>query len=208
MKILRILSSIILITALFALTSCGIIDKVENAAVYPETYSITYEITTSEGLIHTMTKTVDKNGNIYFKSIDGENLFINDNGAYVLYKKNSTGSFEAVEGARYTREAVEKELASFDSYAKQTTNKFIPTARHTGETTIVGRSADTYKIGVNLLAVSFHHLYHVDSETGICLGVDVVNKTFGNETADNEETFVCVEFITENIENLENKIQK
>ena len=208
MKILRILSSIILITALFALTSCGIIDKVENAVVYPETYSITYEITTPEGLIHTMTKTVDKNGNIYFKSIDGENLFINDNGAYVLYKKNSTGSFEAVEGARYTREAVEKELTSFDSYAKQTTNKFIPTARHTGETTIAGRSADTYKIGVNLLAVSFHHLYHVDSETGICLGVEVVNKAFGVETKANEETFVCVEFITENIENLENKIQK
>ncbi len=208
MKILRILSSILLITALFALTSCGIIDKVETAVVYPETYSITYEITTPEGLIHTINKTVDENGNVYFKSIDGESLFMKDTGAYVLYTKNSDGSFEAVEGAKYTREAVEKELASFDSYAKQTTNKFIPTARHTGETTIAERSADTYKIGVNLLAVSFHHLYHVDSETGICLGVEVVNKAFGVETKANEETFVCVEFITENIENLETKIQK
>ena len=28
------------------LASCGLIDKVENVVTYPETYSITYEITT------------------------------------------------------------------------------------------------------------------------------------------------------------------
>ena len=175
-KIILIVLSIILTLALVAVSfsSCGIISKVENAVIYPDTYSITYEITTAEGLIHTLTKTVDANGNIYFKSLDGENLFINDNGAYVLYKKNSTGSFEAVEGARYTREAVEKELELFDSYAKQTTNKFIPTARKTGTKSIAGRTADVYKIGVNLLAVSFFHYYYVDQESGICLGVEVV----------------------------------
>ncbi len=191
-----------------ALASCGIIEKVEKAVTYPDTYSITYEITTTEGLIHTITKTVDATGNIYFKSINDEKLFINNNGSYTLYKKNTNGEFAAVEGAKYTAEAVEKELALFDSYAKQTTDKFIPTARHTGEATVAGKTADTYKIGVNLLAVSFYHVYYVDQATGICLGVDVVNKTFGNETKDNEETFVCVEFVTENIEDLSNKIEK
>ena len=205
-KILSLIITLALTT--MALASCGMIDKVENVVTYPETYSITYEITTPEGLIHTMTKTVDQNGNVYFKTTGEEQLFLNDNGSYTLYEKNTDGVFAEVEGAKYTREAVENEVALFDQYAKQTTNKFIPTARRAGESTVAGRGADTYKLGVNLLAVSFHHLYHVDSETGICLGVDVVNKTFGNETADNEETFVCVEFITENIENLENKIQK
>lgn len=191
-----------------ALASCGIIEKVENAVTYPDTYSITYEITTTEGLIHTITKTVDATGNIYFKGINDEKLFINNNGSYTLYKKGADGEFAKVEGAKYTAAAVEKELALFDSYAKQTTDKFIPTARRTGATTVAGRTADTYKIGANLLAVSFHHIYYVDQATGICLGVDVVNKTFGNETRDNEETFVCVAFVTENIENLANQIQK
>ena len=205
-KILSLIITLALTT--MALASCGIINKVENAVTYPETYSITYEITTPEGLIHTMTKTVDQNGNVYFKTTGEEQLFLNDNGSYTLYEKNTDGVFAEVEGAKYTREAVENEVALFDQYAKQTTNKFIPTARRAGESTVAGRGADTYKLGVNLLAVSFHHFYYLDQKTGVCLGVDVVNKTFGNETADNEETFVCVEFITENIENLENKIQK
>ena len=208
MKASKIVSAILLVSLLFALSSCGIVDKVENAVVYPETYSITYEITTPEGLIHTINKTVDENGNVYFKSIEDESLFIKDNGAYVLYTKSSDGSFEAVEGARYTREAVEKELAPFDSYAKQTTSKFIPTAQLSGKATVAGRSAETYKIGVDLLAVSFHHLYHVDIETGICLGVEVINKALGHNTRADEETFVCVEFITDGIENLEYRILK
>ena len=205
-KILSLIITLALTT--MALASCGIINKVENAVTYPETYSITYEITTPEGLIHTMTKTVDQNGNVYFKTTGKEQLFLNDNGSYTLYEKNTDGVFAEVEGAKYTREAVENEVALFDQYAKQTTNKFIPTARRAGESTVAGRGADTYKLGVNLLAVSFHHFYYVDQKTGVCLGVDVVNKTFGNETADNEETFVCVAFVTENIENLANKIQK
>lgn len=209
-KIILIVLSIILTITLVAVSfsSCGIIKKVENAVTYPDAYSITYEVTTAEGLIHTLTKTVDANGNIYFKSIDSEKLFINNGGAYIVYAKSSDGTFTAVEGAKYTREAVEKELELFDSYAKQTTNKFIPTARKIVTKSIAGRTADVYKIGVNLLAVSFFHYYYVDQESGICLGVDVVNKTFGKETKANEETFICVEFITENIENLENKIDK
>ena len=190
------------------LASCGIINKVENAVTYPETYSITYEITTPEGLIHTMTKTVDQNGNVYFKTTGEEQLFLNDNGSYTLYEKNTDGVFAEVEGAKYTREAVENEVALFDQYAKQTTNKFIPTARRAGESTVAGRGADTYKLGVNLLAVSFHHFYYVDQKTGVCLGVDVVNKTFGKETKVNEETFVCIEFLTENIDDLSNKMLK
>ncbi|MBQ7344361.1 MAG: hypothetical protein IJW53_06350 [Clostridia bacterium] len=204
----KIVSLIItLAIAVTALASCGIIDRVESAVVYPDTYSITYEITTVEGLIHTVTKTVDSNGNIYFKSIEDEKLFIKDNDSYTLYEKNADNKFAKTDGARYTKEAVEKELELFDSYVKRTTDKFIPTARRTGETSVVGRTADTYKIGVNLLAVSFHHIYYVDQATGICLGADVVNKTFGNETKDNEETFICVAFDTEMVEDLSSYIQ-
>ena len=199
---------IILVLTAMAFASCGIINKVENAVIYPDAYSITYEITTAEGLVHTITKTVDTNGNIHFKSIDEEKLYINSNGTYTLYQKNADGEFAAVEGAKYTVDAVEKELALFDSYAKQSTNKFIPTARKSDTTTVAGRNAAVYKIGVNLLAISFHHYYTIDNETGICLGVNVNNKIFGKNTEANEETFICVEFITENIEDLSNKIIK
>lgn len=209
-KIILIVLSIILTLALVAVSfsSCGIISKVENAVTYPDTYSITYEITTAEGLIHTLTKTVDANGNIYFKNIDSEKLFINNGGAYTVYTKSYDGTFTAVDGAKYTREAVEKELELFASYAKQTTNKFIPTARKTGTKTVAGKTADVYKIGVNLLAVSFFHYYYVDQESGVCLGVEAINTVFGNEEKANEESFVCTEYITSNIENLENKITK
>jgi hypothetical protein len=73
-RIILIALSIILTLAIVTVSfsSCGIISKVKNAVVYPDTYSITYEITTAEGLIHTVTKTVDEKGNIYFKSIDSE----------------------------------------------------------------------------------------------------------------------------------------
>ena len=209
-RIISIALIIILALTLAAVSfsSCGIINKVENAVSYPDAYSITYEITTAKGLIHTLTKTVDANGNIYFKGMDGEKLYINSNGTYTFYEKNDLGVFAAVEGVKYTREAVEKELSLFQSYAKQTTNKFIPTARNTGTKSIAGRTADVYKIGVNLLAVSFFHYYYVDKATGVCLGVEAVNTVFGNETKENEESFVCVEYVIENIENLADKIVK
>lgn len=189
-----------------ALASCGIINKVENAVTYPESYSITYEIRTAEGLIHTITKTVDEDGNVYLKSIDDEKLFINVDGSYSLYKKNADGGFSLVDGAKYTAEAVENELSSFSFYAKQATDKFIPTARRTDEVTVAGRAADTYRLGVNLLAVSFRHIYYIDKETGVCLGVDIRNTVFGKSIEANEEVFVCTEYITDNIDSLTNKI--
>ncbi|MBR7097789.1 MAG: hypothetical protein IKC59_00095 [Clostridia bacterium] len=207
----KIVSAILVITLAFsalALSACGIINKVENAVVYPEAYSITYEITTAEGMIHTMTKTVDPSGNVYFKTTDKEQLFLNSNGTYTLYEKNTDGVLAEVDGAKFTREAVENEVAVFNEYAEQTTNKFIPTARRTGETTVAGRSGEVYKIGVNLWAASFFHLYTVDRETGICLEVSVQNKALGKESKVNEETFVCIEFITESIEDLASRISK
>ena len=208
MKILKIVTCVIIAVIVSVLSSCGIINKVNNAVVYPETYSITYEITTPEGLIHTMTKTVDESGNVYFKTTGEEQLFLNNEGTYTLFEKNADGVFSAIDGAKYTREAAENEVALFDQYAKQTTNKFIPTARRTGETTVAGRTADTYRLGVNLLAASFFHFYTVDQETGVCLEVSVQNKVLGKECEANEKTFVCVEFITENVDDLASKISK
>lgn len=66
--------------------------------------------------------------------------------------------------------------------------------------------ADTYKLGVNILAASFYHVYYVDRESGVCLGVEVQNTVFGTATAANEETFICKEFITSGISDLVSKI--
>lgn len=203
--------ALIVLAAILALTvagfaSCGIIEKVENAVTYPDTYSITYEITTADGLIHTLTKSVDENGNLYFKSIDSEKLFINNAGTYTLYEKNESGAFAAKDGAKYTRKAAEAEMSAFDEYSHRSTDQFIPTASKSGTDTVAGRTADVYKIGVNLLAVSFYHVYSVDTETGICLGISVDNTVFGGNAETNEETFICTEFITEGVSDLSLKL--
>ena len=206
MKSIKCVIASVLLFAVTSLSSCSIITKVEEAVSFPEVYSITYEITTVDGLIHTMTKTVDEKGNVYYKDIDEELLFINNEGTYTLYKKIGDGGFTEVAGVKYTPLAVEEELSEFDAYATKTTDKFIPTSRRDGEANVAGRNAEIYKIGINLLAVSFYHVYYVDCESGVCLGVDVENKTFGKNAGDNEETFICTEYITENIEDLGAKI--
>lgn len=205
--------ALIVLVAILALTvvgfaSCGIIEKVENAVIYPDTYSITYEITTADGLIYTLTKSVDENGNLYFKSIDTEKLFINNAGTYTLYEKNESGDFAAKDGAKYTRKAAEAEISAFDEYSHRSTDQLIPTAAKSGTATVAGRSADVYKIGVNLLAVSFYHVYNIDTETGVCLGISVDNTVFGNAVEADGESFICTEFITESVEDLSLKLAK
>lgn len=206
MKKTRIIAGLLLLLLLPALASCGLIERVETAVKYPDAYSISYERKTADGRILTVTKTVDEDGNLYYKDEQRELLFLADGAAYTLYERNADGAFVAAGDVKYTREAAEKETEGFDALAKKTTDRFIPTAKKTGETTVAGRTADTYRLGVNLLAVSFYHIYSVDRESGVCLGVAVVNTVFGTETEGKEDTFTCVCFETEDIENLVSKI--
>ena len=89
--VLFLLCAVLAFSAL-AFSSCGIADRVENAVTYPAAYSLTYEITSAEGVISTVTKTVDANGNVYLKTAETEKLYLNDNGSYTLYERMKTGA--------------------------------------------------------------------------------------------------------------------
>ena len=50
-----------------SLCSCNTLSELQNAVRYPDTYTLSYEVTDSEGTVTTVTKTVDANGNVYYK---------------------------------------------------------------------------------------------------------------------------------------------
>ncbi|MBQ7356785.1 MAG: hypothetical protein IJW66_05210 [Clostridia bacterium] len=197
-----------LLFAVFALSSCGILSKLNGAVKYPDAYSITYEVTSGDGRICTVKKTVDADGSVYVKSGDVERVYINDNGKYTLYERSEMGDFEAVGNDRYTETAVKAETAVIEPYAEETKKQFIPTAKLDGEGEILGRACDVYKIGVGTENNSSYYYYYVEREYGICLSLEVKNTALGEEVASNSETFICTEFITEGIEDLSNLISK
>ena len=66
-KLVALFTCAIALIATLAFSSCSIMKNLENAVIYPESYSITYEVTTAEGIVKSLTKTVDANGNVYTK---------------------------------------------------------------------------------------------------------------------------------------------
>ena len=57
-----------------------------NPVSLPEQYSITYEIESAEGIVRTVQKTKDADGNVYFRSDEEELLFLIDGDNYTLYR--------------------------------------------------------------------------------------------------------------------------
>ena len=91
-KLVALFTCAIALIATLAFSSCSIMKNLENAVIYPESYSITYEVTTAEGIVKSLTKTVDANGNVYTNNGENEQLFINQNGTYTLYERNEAKS--------------------------------------------------------------------------------------------------------------------
>lgn len=82
-KIISILICLLLAILTPVLASCNIISQLQDAAVkYPESYSLSYEVTSAEGTIFTVTKTIDENGNVYYRNADKETLYILDGSGY------------------------------------------------------------------------------------------------------------------------------
>lgn len=202
-----ILAIAIILTVGMTFLSCSIINKVNDSVKYPDEYSITYEITSEDGVISLITKTVDKNGNVYFKTSETEKLYINENGAYTLYEKAVGGAFYPVGDIKYTADAVEEATSAIKEYTEKSKEKFIPTAKKDGEATVSGRACEVYKLGVGTDNNSSYHYYYVDAETGICLGVEVKQTALGDSVDYEGERFICKEFITEITEDLSDMIQ-
>ncbi len=188
--------------AMLMLSSCSIIGDLRNAVEYPSVYTLSYVVTTSDGSIYTVTKTVDNNGSVYYKDLDTEKLYINDNGSYTLYERNEEGTFVASGEEKYTKKVVDEETSGISEFAEASKMKLMPTAKNEGMETVVGRSCDVYKLGVGNDDNGAYYYYYVDAETGICLQLEARHSALGQDVTVDSDTFICTEFITENVEDL------
>ena len=199
---------VILAVCGLALSSCGIISELENTVSYPDSYRLSYEVTSAEGNITTVTKAIDKDGNVYYADSNKETVYISDGSAYVRYEKNDDGVFEELTGSKLTRDTLESETSGIKAYAEVSKMKHMPTAKKEGDKEMLGRTCEVYKLGVGNKDNSSYHYYYVDKETGICMGVEVKNIALGNSVAHNGESFICAEFTTDNVENISEMIVK
>ena len=190
------------------LCSCGILSNLNDAVQYPEAYTLSYEVTSENGTVTTITKTVDENGNIYYRNADTEIAYIAEGSSYIKYEKKSDGSYSKMSSNKLTKKAVENETAGIKTYAEESKKQFMPTAKQENDAEMLGRACEVYKLGVGTENNSSYTYYYVDKETGICLGVETHNTALGESVAYNGEGFTCIEFSTENIADISNMINE
>lgn len=178
-------------------------ESVRNDITMPEQYSITYEIESADGIIYTVQKTKDADGNIYFRSSEEELLFLGDGNNYILYQPDESGSFSADDqNATYNSSYVETATEKFMEFAEKSEKQFIPGMESTGEQTISGRECAVYMVETGAANFSVVYQFYVDKETGICLGWEEEKSISGYEMESDGEVFRCTEFLTENIPSL------
>lgn len=178
-------------------------DSVYNLIRLPEQYSITYEIETTEGIIHTVQKTKDADGNIYFRSSEDELLFLADGNDYILYQPDGRGSFSADNrDTLYNTDYVESATEKFMEYAEKSRKQFIPGMETTEEQIVSGRECAVYTVKTGAVNFSVTYQLYVDKETGICLGWEEEKAIGGYKLEADGEVFRCTEFLTEYIPSL------
>jgi hypothetical protein len=193
-RFLALLACIALAFSAIALSSCGIISDLYNAVNYPESYTLAYEATSADGTIVTIVKTVDGNGNVYYKNADVEIVYILEGSGFIKYEKNEDGIFEKTSDVKLTKSAVENETSGINTYAEKSLNKFMPTAKQESDVEMLGRICEVYKLGVGNESNSSYTYHYVDKETGICLGVETKNTALGTAVPHNGESFICIGF--------------
>ena len=197
-------------TFVFSLCACSlqtlpenltqrILDSVER----PPQYSISYEVTSENGEITDVQKIVDENGNIYFRNGSEELLFIREGNQFTLYTPNDSGAFTVQNDTKYTPAYVDTATASFDTYANFSRKQFTPGMQSDREQIIAGRSSQAYSISIGAAGTGVQYILQVDKETGVCLGWQEEKQVMGHSIQADGETFICTEFLTEQISGLD-----
>ncbi len=185
-------------------TETGVAEIINNSVTMPEQYSIAYEVNTADGTIFTVEKVKDGGGNIYYKSKDEELLFLVDGSNYVQYEKNERNDFVVSDqNITYSADHVVSATDGFMEYVEKSRDKFIPGMKSDGEQEQLGRACLVYSVSVGTSNTAVTYTLAVDKETGICLGWNEGKKVAGNDMGADDETFICTEFMTENIPSLE-----
>lgn len=197
----------LILAMLCGLAACGynifdndIVDTVNTSVTIPEQYSISYEIQDATGVVRTMTKTVDADGNVYFAYGEVEKLFIKDGELYQLYQKNVNGEYQATGvQAAYNQTFVDSETADFLAFAEQSKKQFIPGIESTGEKEMAGRTCYVYGVTLGNENNGVSYSFYVDKETGICLGFESSKAAAGVDLGIDGQVFTCTEFITDDV---------
>ena len=203
--VLKTMCLILLMGALSTLLwGCGGIpdaSELMEAVKLPEVYRITYSVETPEGVVRTVTKTVDGEGNVYFASGETGSLFLKSGDRYECYVSAEDGRFTKTSDS-YTADYVEQATREFLQYAERSMQQFLPGAEKQGKQTVLGRSCTVYCVGVSGEAGHVTYSIYVDDETGVCLRFDEEKRLGGAELEADGEVFVCIEFVTDEVESL------
>ncbi len=198
-KAFSVIVCIALAMSALLLTSCDIISDLTDAVKYPDSYTLTYEVTSAEGIITTISKTVDKNGNVYYKNAETEVVYIKDGSGFIKYEKSGDGIFAKTSDSKITKKVMEEETAEICSYAEESKMKLMPSVKQESDTQMLGRECEVYKLGVGTENNSSYTYYYVDKETGICLGKQTKNTALGTDVSSDGDSFVCTEFSVDDI---------
>lgn len=164
----------------------------------PDTYFISYEVSDSAGVVRTVSRARDAEGNIYYQTEDLELLFLMENGSYVRYDR-ADGGFVRQDGEKYRLSYVEELTKDFDEYLDKAALTADGVSTLAGEEKIAGRTCDVYSVTVQFANFEQTFRYSVDQETGVCLRLES-DKNISGVELDGAEGFSCVRFDTEQID--------
>lgn len=153
---------------------------VYHTVTLPSQYFITYEVSGEDGIVRTVSKAVDADGNIYYGA-DQEYLFLLEGKNYILYQPDY----------------IKKLTKDFGDYVEKAGLTFNQTP--TGQVTVVGRDCDVYAISIKFANYEQRYQYAFDQETYACLEVKSEKNISGFEK-EGDDGFTCVRFDTEQID--------
>lgn len=167
---------------------------VNYVARLPEQYFISYEVAKENGVVETISKAVDAEGNVYYK--DGEEyLFIKDGNNYVLYQWEN-GEPTEQKDKKYQSGYIDELTEDFDEYVQKSNLNTGGISEYIGEGVVAGRNCNLYSISVKVINFEQKYQFAVDQETYACLEWESEKNISGYEEA-GDESFCCVRFDTE-----------
>lgn len=136
-------------------------------AKLPEQYFISYETIGKDGVVETISKAVDLEGNIYYKK-DEEYLFIRDGNNFLLYQWEDGVPVEQPD-KKYQFSYIEELTKEFDEYVKKANLNTGGISEYTGEGMICDRNCNLYRITLNVINFEQKYQFAVDQETAVCM---------------------------------------
>ena len=200
-KILKISITTALCAVLLAcVTACKPVDDAKeffNYVKYPDVYSIEYSvIPAGGGTPVTVLKSVDSDGDIFFKNGNEETYYIAEGSSYAVFEKKAEGFVKSNVNISFAH--AEAQTITFKQLVEKSLEHFLDRYTQGEDTTFIERECYSYtgKFEIANMAVNYEML--IDKATGICLSFKSVNFVDGEEKS--RDGFECVLFITEGVD--------